>query len=138
MVIVSVFLSLIFLILAIPHLHWALGGTWGLNAALPSSPDSDKKLFTPGPAACLLVGLVLLIFSAIYFINPEPGNDKNWIFDWSRRVIPCLFLLRGIGDFKYVGLTKKVKSTLFARMDSKYYTPLCLLIAGMGFAVILV
>jgi Protein of unknown function (DUF3995) len=50
-------------------------------------------------------------------------------------VISLLFFLRAIGDFRYVGFFKKVKQTVFARLDSKYYSPLCLFIAVCGVVI---
>jgi len=91
MIVVSILLSLIFLILSILHLNWAIGNTWGLKYAVPTKSDSEE------------------LFS--------------------------IFLLRAIGDFNYVGFFKKIKDTNFGKMDSKYYSPLCLVIAIMGFAV---
>lgn len=46
--------------------------------------------------------------------------------------IPIIFLVRAIGDFNYVGFFKKTKNTHFAKMDRKYFSPLCLLIAISG------
>ncbi len=134
MVVLSVFLSLVFLILATIHLSWAIGSTWGLESALPSD-TAGEKVFTPSASMTLLVALGLLICAFMYFINPEPGNPKNWIFEWGRLIIPILFFFRAIGDFKYVGLTKKIKETRFAQMDTKYFTPICLAISLMGFLI---
>jgi len=134
MIILTSILTIIFLTLAIIHLHWAIGGTWGLNNALPAKA-SGERLFTPGTAMTLVVALGLLAMAFFYFINPEVGNDKNWIFKWGRLIVPSIFLLRSIGDFKYVGFFKKVKTTAFAKMDSKYYSPLCAIIAILGFMV---
>jgi hypothetical protein len=50
-------------------------------------------------------------------------------------VIAALFLLRAIGDFKYVGFFKSVSQTDFARLDSLLFTPLCLLIAIAAFLI---
>jgi len=37
---------------------------------------------------------------------------------------------RGVGDFRLVGLSKRVRGTRFARYDSFVYTPLCLALAA--------
>lgn len=134
MIVLSSLLSLVFLILAIIHLNWAIGNTWGLDNALPSD-EHGTRLFTPGRFMTLSVALGLLGFCFFYFINPEPGNPNNWIFDYGRWIIPAVFLLRALGDFKYVGFFKKIRHTNFAKMDTKYYTPLCLAIALCGFAI---
>lgn len=134
MIVISILLSLIFLILSILHLNWAIGNTWGLKYAVPTKRDSEE-LFIPGTLPTLIVALGLLGFAFFYFINPEPGNPRNWIFEWGRVIIPSIFLIRAIGDFNYAGFFKKIKDTTFAKMDTKYYSPLCLLIALMGYAV---
>ena len=134
MIVISILLSLVFLILSIIHLNWAIGNTWGLEYALPSS-EGGEVIFRPGKFITLAVALGLLGFCFFYFINPEPDNPKNWIFDYGRIIIPGIFALRAIGDFKYVGLFKKIKNTKFAKMDTKFYTPLCIMIAGIGIIV---
>lgn len=134
MIVLSSLLSLIFLILAILHLNWAIGNTWGLDNALPAK-ETGERVLTPGRFMTLTVALGLLGCCFFYFINPEPGNPNNWIFDYGRWIVPIIFLVRAIGDFKYVGLFKKIKNTKFAQMDSKYYSPLCFLIALIGFSI---
>jgi hypothetical protein len=46
--------------------------------------------------------------------------------------VAVILLLRGIGDFRYVGLFKRVRDTPFARMDSRVYTPLVLALAAVA------
>jgi hypothetical protein len=43
-------------------------------------------------------------------------------------LIAGVFMLRAIGEFKYVGFFKKVRKTAFGLNDTKFYSPLCLLI----------
>ena len=44
-------------------------------------------------------------------------------------VCALVFLLRAIGDFKYVGIFKTIKHSTFAQNDSKWYSPLCLFLS---------
>jgi hypothetical protein len=39
-------------------------------------------------------------------------------------------LARAIGDFKYLGLFKRVRGSRFATLDTFVYSPLCLLLAA--------
>ena len=55
-----------------------------------------------------------------------------WVYNYGYYFLAGIFILRAIGDFKYVGFFKKVKNTPFAKLDSKFYSPLCLLI-GLAF-----
>ncbi len=43
-------------------------------------------------------------------------------------LIASIFIIRAIGEFNYVGFFKKIKYTQFGRNDTKYYSPLCLII----------
>ncbi|WP_281635816.1 DUF3995 domain-containing protein [Flavobacterium marginilacus] len=36
--------------------------------------------------------------------------------------------MRAIGDFNYVGFFKKIKLAKFGKNDTKYFSPLCLII----------
>jgi hypothetical protein len=49
--------------------------------------------------------------------------------------IAIIFLIRAIGDFRYVGFLKKIKNTKFAKKDTKYYSPLCSLISVLAFII---
>ena len=74
-----------------------------------------------------VVAFVLFRFAYIaYMLQVE---HTVWITyaGWSLMV---LFLLRAIGDFKIVGLFKKLKSTKFATYDTWLFTPLCLFISA--------
>ena len=46
-----------------------------------------------------------------------------------------VFLARAIGDFKFVGWSKRVRGSRFARLDDVFYAPLCLMLA-ICFAVL--
>jgi hypothetical protein len=50
-------------------------------------------------------------------------------------VIAAVTLLRAIGDLHYCGLTKKIHTTKFARMDTLIYTPFCLIISLLSAAI---
>ena len=41
----------------------------------------------------------------------------------------AVFFLRALGDFKYIGFFKKIRNTSFAKSDTWFFSPLCLLIS---------
>ncbi|PTT14637.1 DUF3995 domain-containing protein, partial [Flavobacterium sp. HMWF030] len=51
-------------------------------------------------------------------------------------IIIFIFILRAIGDFNYVGFFKKHRNSEFALKDTKYYSPLCLLIGVLTLLVV--
>ena len=129
-------LFIIFLMLAIIHFYWALGGNWGISSVLPTDKHGTKKLH-PKKTDSAIVGCVLLIFSLFYDFSMSilgylfPLVLFNY-FGW---IIPGIFLVRAIGDFNYVGFFKKVKYTAFGKKDTYFFSPLCLLIAAIGFII---
>ena len=57
----------------------------------------------------------------------------TWINVYGLKIIAGVFLVRAIGDFRYVGFFKKIKGTIFANLDTKFYTPLCILLSFNAF-----
>jgi hypothetical protein len=119
-------LLLIFLFLSLLHFYWGFGGKWGIEVALPSLED-NIPLFRPGKLITLLIAFVLLICAGFFLlIIIGLAQEVMKYFFW---VILIVFASRVIGDFKFFGLFKIYKHTRFAVNDSKYYTPLSLLIS---------
>ncbi|NJB37513.1 DUF3995 domain-containing protein [Croceivirga sp. JEA036] len=130
-------LSLLFAFLGVLHLYWLVGGTWALNKVIPTK-EEEKSNLKILPLATLLVALGLLFLAFVYleqtsFINHLLPVTLGEVALW---FVPILFLIRAIGDFNYVGFFKRVKTTAFAKADSKLFSPLCLGIAFAGFAII--
>jgi len=129
--------ALTFLALAVLHIYWALGGQWGWQSTLPTKPDG-KILFKPGTGATFVVAFGLLVFATITIGNfgvVDPWIDRRYVHIgmW---IIIFIFFLRAIGDFKFIGFTKKIKHTPFAINDNKIYSPLCLGIAFVSFLIL--
>jgi len=126
----------VLLLLSLIHFSWGLGGKWGFEAALPTKEDGERVL-NPKPLDSLVVGFGLLFFASFHFVRvgivelPLP----SWMMQSGLWVIGAVFLLRAMGDFKYIGFFKKVTSTPFAEKDSKFYSPLCL---GIGVVAVVV
>ncbi len=120
--------SLAFLVLSAIHWYWMFGGKRGLSVSLPTL-NNTKKL-DPTPLMTFFVAFGLLLFAIITFGNSGIFNKfiGSQIFVIGNLVIAGIFFMRAIGDFKYVGLFKKVKETEFGIYDKKYFTPLCLFI----------
>jgi hypothetical protein len=109
--------------------YWGLGGKWGAEAAVPTK-ENDKKVMNPNGVDCFVVGLGLLSFAVMVLARAQilSFDLPAWLIKCGSWAISAIFILRAIGEFHYVGFFKKVKSTRFARYDTKYYSPLCLAI----------
>lgn len=127
--IITLLLVLIFLFLSSIHFYWAFGGKWGTDGVYPSKADGSS-MRPPSVAATLIVAIVLLIFALFYMIKGEflSIHIPLWIDKNGLWILTGIFILRAIGDFNYLGFFKKVKNTKFAVNDTKYYSPLCLVI----------
>jgi uncharacterized membrane protein YbhN (UPF0104 family) len=134
--ILSIILFLIFSILGGFHFYWFFGGVWGLEKVIPTKNKEVKTLSIP-IFATLIVALILISFGLIYLIKFGITSVQvpKLITDYGYWFIPSVFILRAIGDFKYVGFFKKIKNTEFAKADSKIFSPLCILIGIMGILI---
>lgn len=134
--ILSLVLSLIFILLSVLHVYWFFGGQWGLKNVIPTKNKNEK--FGPPPrVATLTVAIMLAMFGLIYLVKLDTINIPfpEWLLPYAYWIIPSIFILRAIGEFKYVGLFKKIKHTDFAKSDTKFFIPLCLGIGCIGMLV---
>ena len=129
---------MLFLFFASIHFYWVFGGKWALEKVIPTKTNIENTKLIP-KFATVIVALIFLMFSIIYLIKSGFLNIQlpNWITNYSYYIIPILFLLRAIGDFKYVGFFKSIKKTTFAKWDRKLFSPLCLFISIAGFLIVL-
>ena len=133
---ISLLLTCIFLILSGIHFIWATGSTWGFNNALPQKENGERVL-NPRKIDSLIVAIGLLTMGVFYLFMT---GKLDWplpriVVKYGQWIIPSIFLIRGIGDFKYAGLFRKIKGTAFAKCDARFFTPLCFLIGILGFII---
>lgn len=115
------------------HFYWALGGRKWAEVVLPQRDQTHKPVFTTGHWVTALAATIFLTFAGVIFLKTFPGFSRippHWI-DIGAWIIAGLFLARALGDFKYVGYTKTVRSTVFAAYDTRFYMPLSLTIGLM-------
>jgi hypothetical protein len=136
----------IFAALSLLHVYWALGGTVGLQAAIPErrltrgDPAHDTtvaKAFQPTVAMTLLVAGGLAAVSALVSLRAglfAPAKT-HWSLQCCLAVIALILIARAVGDLNLVGFFKKTKGTRFATLDSRLYSPLCVVLA-LGIASI--
>lgn len=129
----SLTVAIALLLLGVMHLWWALAAPARSDRVIPSRVDG-QPLFTPGPAGTLLVAA--LLFAAAFLLYERSGLGPALLSPALARLgagtVAVVLLLRGIGDFRYVGLFKRERSTPFARQDTLLYTPLVLTLAALA------
>ncbi|MFJ5766556.1 DUF3995 domain-containing protein [Lysinibacillus sp. NPDC093210] len=121
------------------HVYWACGGSWGSKVVLPVKKGGQEPVFVPRKIGTLLVAFLLLFAAVLLFIQGIYLQNVQQFTFFTLGCIVCmaLFIIRAIGDFKYVGFFKKIKHSHFARNDTWFYSPLCLLIAVMYLFVLI-
>lgn len=132
----GILLAAIFAAIALLHFYWAAGGVTSGAAAIPTV--GGKQAFTPSAFATVMVVLafvaaVLVVLGRIGFLGFWGDFVPQWIFRTGLYVISVLFLLRAIGEFRLVGFFKQASNSTFARWDTWFYSPLCLVIAVIAF-----
>ncbi|MFM7021758.1 MAG: DUF3995 domain-containing protein [Flavobacteriales bacterium] len=134
--ILGVLLFIIFTLLSGLHFYWGFGGRWGGEASVPTKENGEKALM-PKPVDCFVVALALWAFGFFVMVKIEMFEMSlpKWMLYNLLWFISALFIIRAIGDFKYIGFFKKIKTTRFGVMDTKYYSPLCLLIGIFGILI---
>jgi len=130
------FNSTIFIFLAALHIYWAFGGKWASDSVIPTFPDG-KLTFQPPVLTTLFVTAGLIVFATLTLLASTffEGYMVSKYAKSGNYFIASLFTLRSIGDFKFVGFSKKITHTKFAINDSKLYTPLSCLIGFNSFLI---
>lgn len=75
-------------------------------------------------ALLALAALVVLEHAAL-----GPGLLPASLVGPAAWILAAVMLLRSIGDFRYVGFFKRERAGRFAELDTRFYSPLCLLLA---------
>lgn len=126
--------TLILLAISGIHFFWAFGGRWGADAAIPTNKEG-KRMLSPDIFATLVVAFGILAMALLHLEKVQVLSlpIPAWINAYGLKIIAGIFLLRAIGEFRYAGFFKKVKNTKFATLDTKYYSPLCLILSVNAF-----
>ena len=122
-------LTLVLLILAAIHVYWAIRGV-GTSAGVPSRRDGTP-VFRPGRVSTLGVAVALFIAAMLVVGRAQPAaaGASPLVARVGVWGVAAAFALRTVGEFRYVGLFKRVRGTPFAKWDTRLFTPLCAAIA---------
>ena len=134
--ILSILLSSIFILLGIVHLNWVFGGKFGFTESLPTK-KSGERVLNPKRIDSAIVGTGLTLFGIFYIFKSGLVDYylSTSILMYGGWIIPGIFILRAIGEFQYVGFFKKIRTTNFGKLDTKFISPLCLVIGILGIIV---
>jgi hypothetical protein len=124
--IVAVALATVFSLLCALHVAWAFGGKLASGAVIPVV--EGRPALQPTRATTLVVAgllaaaaLVVLVRAGVLLAGFPPI-----LASVACSTLGAILVLRGIGEFRLVGLFKSVRGTSFATWDSWLYSPLAL------------
>jgi Protein of unknown function (DUF3995) len=117
------------------HVYWAFGGGGGRQGAVPER--EGKPLFRPGRGGTLGVAFLLAVAGALVLGRAAIGPRivPPVVSLWGTWGVAAALIGRAVGDFNYVGFFKRRKTTVFARLDTRLYSPLALAL-GVGAGII--
>ena len=117
------------------HVYWAFGGQGGRKGAIPEL--DGKPLFRPGRAATLGVAILLAVAGTLVLGRAAVGPHlvPPAVSLRGTRGVAAALIGRAIGDFNHVGFFKRRKTTAFAGMDARLYSPLALVL-GLGAGIV--
>lgn len=121
----SVLGAALFAAVALLHFAWASGVKWGIGVAIPRVGEAPA--FAPGAAMTALVAVLFAVASALFAV--APFTDARWV-RWLCVAGAVVCGLRALGDFRLVGLSKRERSSAFARWDDALFTPLCVVLSA--------
>jgi hypothetical protein len=120
----------IFILLSILHFYWTLGGKLWYDDVLPMT-SNGLHILNPSTTASLIIAFGLLFLSLITLGNQGLFDRyvKRIYFSYGALITAIIFLLRSIGDFRFIGFFKIVKWTRFGINDTQIFSPLCLFVS---------
>jgi hypothetical protein len=129
--IVALPVAVLLVALSLIHVYWAAGGDVGRAAAVPTHA-SGAPVVRPGTVSTLAVAALLTGAAVMVLVRAQlvPGIGSPALYRWGAWLTGGAFALRTIGEFRYVGLSKRVRGTRFAALDSAVYTPLCAVLSA--------
>lgn len=124
--ILSLINAIILIIISAIHFYWTFGGKWATDRVFPEIKST--KPIKPSILATVVVAFAFLGFAIVYLnqINLFSIKLPQIIEHYGTWVLCFIFIIRAIGEFKYIGFFKTIKNSKFAELDTKFYSPLCL------------
>tara|TARA_B110000211_G_C14078295_1_gene553227 strand:- start:1509 stop:1940 length:432 start_codon:yes stop_codon:yes gene_type:complete len=128
--------ALALFVIGVFHFYWAAGGKVGSKVVLPEV-EKEGLAFKPSNFATVLVGFIFFSLGLfpLIIMNVIDIPLPKFLSDYSMICLGGVFIIRAIGEFNYVGFFKKVKSTKFAQFDTKYFSPLSLILGVFFFLI---
>ena len=130
----AVALCLVLIGIAAVHAYWGLGGHWPARdgpglAEMAIGKTAGGRM--PPPAACFAVAAAILVgVGLIALVSFTDLQDPLKLpIQLAYGVFAAVFLLRGAAGY-VPAIWRRSAGTAFVRLNTRYYSPLCLLIGA--------
>ena len=118
---------------AVFHIHWALGGHLGYSVSLPQLPDGTPVMANrlafwrpaAGGVALCLICLALLLLTRSGHLHLPLSEDP---IRFALLFVGVAFVARTLIPNPYVGFFKALRTTRWAKYDTRLYSPLFLVL----------
>ena len=131
----GLFVALVMLFLSVIHLYWAFFPKRIPSAKIIPYVEGKPALYpTPIKACIVAVFLALIAIFTVELAFPFI-NFPSWLLKLGGPTLALVFLIRALGDFHFVGFFKSIKDSEFAFYDTRFYSPLCVML-GMLFLIL--
>jgi hypothetical protein len=117
------------------HLFWALGGRLGFSVSLPQRsnglPVMNHRIGWWGPAAgAVAAALILLGALALAAEGRLALPLPPLLVRMALGLTGAAFVLRAIVPTRWTGFLKRIRTTRWARYDTRLYSPLFLILGA--------
>ena len=122
------------------HVAWAFGSRRGTVNVIPQRPTpladgTWEPAALPAPLVTFAVAVALTTYAGLVVANAT-GASAPWLA-WLLVAALVVLAARVMGDGRWMGVTKRVRTTGFAHADDRYWTPAAAIL-GLGAAAALV
>jgi hypothetical protein len=122
-------IALSLFLIAAWHVYWALRRMDGHAVLVPEF--EGKPVYEPRHTECLDVAAALALSCVIVAVRgggvPHSPMPEAWIQTGTVAVGVAL-VARAVGDFRFVGIFKRVRDTQFAEWDTRLFSPVSMLL----------
>jgi hypothetical protein len=115
------------------HLYWALGGRTGFSVSLPQRADGQPVMAHRLPwwrpaAGAVALALAALAWLLLAYAGHLPLALPRGLARAALLATAAAFIARALLPNRHVGFFKSLRTTRWARYDTRLYSPLFLLL----------
>ncbi len=131
--VLSLVVALVLGVVSLLHFYWAFGGFYGLRSAGPKLEGRGE--FSPSKFLTFIVACLIAFLALLAILLAVDNRPLGAFLSYCGYTVSLVFIVRAIGEFKYLGFFKKVYNSNFSKNDTLFFSPLCLLLGLAFFAL---